>query len=393
MVDFRDTKRAFSGLSNVALRRAILLFRVLGMPWLSRLGGWFAQLALQLRLPIRWLFEKTIYAHFCGGVSMAACEQRIGELHGRRVGSILDFGVEGKSRESDFVRVFEETQQAIARAEQDPRIPFCVFKCSGLISISILEEVSRDGEPSAENVKAWNQFSERIDALLAQAYHSGVRVMIDAEESWIQTAIDQIAEDGMKKYNQLKCIVLNTVQLYRVDRLEYLKGATQRAREGDYIFGVKLVRGAYMEKERIRAAELGYPDPIHPTKLETDEAFDAGLRHCLESIAHVVVCSGSHNEESAGKLSKWMEELGIAHDDARVFSAQLLGMSDHISFNLAAEGFNVAKYVPYGPVRELVPYLIRRAEENTSIQGQSGRELGLLQDELKRRLTQTGGAR
>ena len=393
MVDFRDTKRAFSGLSNVALRRAILLFRVLGMPWLSKLGGWFAQLALQLRLPIRWLFEKTIYAHFCGGVSMAACEQRIGELHGRRVGSILDFGVEGKSRESDFLRVFEETQQAIARAEQDPRIPFCVFKCSGLISISVLEQVSRDGEPSPDNLRAWRQFSERVDALLAQAYHSGVRVMIDAEESWIQAAIDQITEEGMKKYNQLKCIVLNTVQLYRVDRLEYLQAATLRAKEGDYIFGVKLVRGAYMEKERSRALELSYPDPIHPTKQATDQAFDAGLRHCLQSIDHVVLCSGSHNEASAAKLSQWMEELGISHDDERVFSAQLLGMSDHISFNLAAEGFNVAKYVPYGPVRDLVPYLIRRAEENSSIQGQSGRELRLLQDELKRRLTQTGGAR
>ena len=393
MVDFRDTKRAFSGLSNVALRRAILLFRVLGMPWLSRLGGWFAQLALKLRLPIRWLFEKTIYAHFCGGVSMAACDKRIGELHGRRVGSILDFGVEGKSRESDFVRVFEETQQAIARAEQDPRIPFCVFKCSGLISINVLEEVSREGEPSADNRLAWDQFSERVDALLAQAYHSGVRVMIDAEESWIQAAIDQIAEEGMRKYNQLKCIVFNTVQLYRVDRLAYLKAAIERAKDGDYAFGVKLVRGAYMEKERARAMEHGYADPIHATKAETDGAFDAGLRHCLESIEHVFVCSGSHNEASAAKLSQWMEELGISHEDERVFSAQLLGMSDHISFNLAAEGFNVAKYVPYGPVRDLVPYLIRRAEENSSIQGQSGRELGLLQDELKRRLTQTGGAR
>ena len=393
MVDFRDTKRAFSGLSNVALRRAILLFRVLGMPWLSRLGGWFAQLALQLRLPIRWLFEKTIYAHFCGGVSMGECEDRIGELHGRKVGSILDFGVEGKSRESDFVRVFEETQQAIARAEQDPRIPFCVFKCSGLISTDVLEEVSRTGQPSSSNQASWSQFSERVDALLSQAYHSNVRVMLDAEESWIQAAIDQIAEDGMRKYNQLKCIVLNTVQLYRVDRLEYLKAATERAKTGDYTFGVKLVRGAYMEKERARALEMGYPDPIHPTKQATDEAFDDGLRHCLESIEHVVVCSGSHNEASAAKLSQWMEELGLSHDDPRIFSAQLLGMSDHISFNLAAEGFNVAKYVPYGPVRDLVPYLIRRADENSSIQGQSGRELSLLQDELKRRLTQTGGAR
>lgn len=393
MVDFRDTKRAFSGLSNVALRRAILLFRVLGMPWLSRLGGWFAQLALRLRLPIRWLFEKTIYAHFCGGVSMGACEQRIGELYGRRVGSILDFGVEGKSRESDFLRVFEETQQAIARAEQDQRIPFCVFKCSGLISIEVLEEVSRLGHPSDANVVAWEQFSGRVDALLAQAYHSNVRVMIDAEESWIQAAIDQIAEEGMRKYNQLKCIVLNTVQLYRVDRFDYLQAAISRAKEAGYIFGVKLVRGAYMEKERLRAADLGYPDPIHPNKEETDRAFDGGLRYCLERLENVVVCCGSHNEASAEKMSQWMEELAIDHQDERVFSAQLLGMSDHISFNLAAEGFNVAKYVPYGPVRDLVPYLIRRAEENTSIQGQSGRELALLQDELKRRLTQSGGAR
>ena len=393
MVNFRDTERAFAGLSNAALRRAILLFRVLGMPWLSRLGGWVAELALKLRLPIGWLFERTVYAHFCGGISMDACERRIGELHDRKVGAILDFGVEGRSREEDFARVFDETKLAISRAAKDRRIPFCVFKCSGLVSVSLLEQASRYGASTLEDNAEWSRFEGRVDELLAAASQLKVRVMLDAEESWIQEAIDIIAEKGMARYNRGSAVVLTPVQLYRVDRLSYLEEAVARARLGGYVFGVKLVRGAYMEKERARSLEMNYPDPIHVSKKDTDTSFDDALLHCIENIDAVTLCCGSHNEASALKMSEWMKEHGLDHDDERVFSAQLLGMSDHISFNLSANGFNVAKYVPYGPVADLVPYLIRRAEENTSIQGQSGRELAMLEDELNRRLTRPGSAR
>ncbi len=376
--DFNNTEQAFSHLSDGELRKALLLFQTVGNPTLVRLGKVLMQAALALRIPVGWAIRPTIYAHFCGGESIADSEATVAKLHAGRVHTILDYSAEGKESERELDATRDEILANIRAAAGDARHAFSVFKVSGVAPTKVLEDPGSD--PAA-----WERVKARVAVLCAAAAETGGRVFIDAEETWFQGAIDALAEAEMRRHNGERAVVFNTVQLYRHDRLAYLQQLTEKAASEGWQVGVKLVRGAYMEKERERAADEGRPSPIQPDKAASDRDYDAALRWCIDHLDRVSVCSGSHNAESNGLLCDLMAAAGVAADDDRVWFAQLLGMSDPISFNLAAHGYNVAKYVPYGPIREAIPYLIRRAEENTSVAGQTSRELTLLRAELDRR--------
>jgi proline dehydrogenase len=344
------------------------------------------KIAFFLRLPIKELVKRTIFEQFCGGESIETCGQRIKDLAKYQIGTILDYSVEGKSNEEDFNRVTQETIRTILKAKDEKNIPFAVFKTSGLARIELLEKLSNSKEElSKEEKSEYERVKERIKTICSTAYENNVRIFIDAEESWIQDAIDKLATSMMRKFNEEKAIVFNTLQMYRWDRFAYLKQSYADAENGNYFLGLKIVRGAYMEKERERAEEMGYPSPIQKDKKSCDNDYNLALTFCIGYIDKIALCAGTHNEESSILLTKLMAENNLLKDDNRVYFSQLLGMSDHISFNLSKHGYNVAKYMPYGPVKDVLPYLIRRAEENTSISGQTGRELALIIKEKNRR--------
>jgi proline dehydrogenase len=384
-VSFNNTQVAFAGKTDQELNRAYVLFKAIGFNFLVKTGPVLVNAALALRLPIKGLIKSTIFAHFCGGETIRECNKRISELYSYKIGTILDYSVEGKETEQDFDNCVEETIATIHRAKGDPAIPFSVFKVTGLAPFSLLEKLDAKAELSNEEQHQYGKVAGRVDKICRAAYEAGVPVFIDAEESWIQDTVDTLAEAMMEKYNREKAVVYNTIQLYRSDRLAFLRQSVERARGKGYFPGFKLVRGAYMEKERARAEKSGYPSPIQPDKASTDRDYDEALRFCVSHLDQLALCAGTHNEQSSLLLTELMKQQGIEPGDKRIFFSQLLGMSDHISYNLANAGFNVAKYVPYGPVTAVLPYLIRRANENTSISGQTGRELGLIQKEKKRR--------
>ncbi len=394
--DFENTEQAFAHLNSRQLKKALVLFRTVGNPTLVKLGKVLMNLALALRIPVAWAIRPTVYSHFCGGETIAGCESTISSLASSDVKTILDYSAEGKDSEAEWDRTQAEIMRAIQATEGDDRHAFSVFKVSGLASTRLLEKVGATLQPLAkiESVitglshhekEAWKRVQARFYGLCEHSARVGKPVFIDAEESWIQPTIDAMAESAMRRWNGEKTIVYNTVQLYRTDRLDYLKKLTEAAKTEGFKVGVKLVRGAYMEKERERALSLGYPSPIQRDKDATDRDFDAALEWCVAHLDHVSLCAGSHNENSNALLCRNMDKLGIARDDKRVWFAQLLGMSDPISFNLACANYQVAKYVPYGPIAETIPYLIRRAEENTSVAGQTSRELELIRREKDRR--------
>jgi proline dehydrogenase len=349
------------------------------------LGKFATNFALRLHIPIGWAIRNNIFKQFCGGENIAECARATKVLDQFHIGTILDYSVEGKESEKDFDHTCEETLQTILTAKGNPHIPFCVFKVTGLARFALLEKVNAREKLEQAEITEWQKVRDRVDKICALAESTGTPVFIDAEDSWIQDAIDDLADEMMEKYNDRKAIVYNTLQMYRHDRLAFLKKSSEKARNKGYFLGLKLVRGAYMEKERARAAEKGYPDPIQPDKLSCDRDFDASVDYCIEHLDRIAICAGTHNEQSSLRLAQMMDQKGIQRKDTRVFFAQLFGMSDHISFNLANAGYNVAKYVPYGPIREVLPYLIRRAQENTSVKGQTGRELSLILKEMKRR--------
>jgi proline dehydrogenase len=386
---FSNTNQAFQHLTNGELSRAIALFWLLGKPWLVSTGSALAKVALALRIPVGWAVRPTVYAQFCGGESIDDSQRTIAKLAEHGVRTILDYSAEGQTDESDLDQTCSEVLATIQAADGDARHAFAVFKVSGLSSNALLEKVGRSlrgkVELKVEEQEAWARVQARVRTLCEATHQAGGRIMVDAEESWIQDAIDAIAEDMMSDYNRDKVVVFNTVQMYRHDRLAYLKAMAARADEGGYLTGVKLVRGAYMEKERSRAEERGYPSPIQPDKASSDRDFDAAVNWVLDHLDRMHLVAGSHNEASNLRLCEGMQARGIEAQDSRVSFAQLLGMSDPITFNLAAHGYNVAKYVPYGPIREAIPYLIRRAQENTSVAGQTLRELELLKQEHLRR--------
>lgn len=389
-LSFENTAIAFKGKDDAALRRSYWLFKLIGNPTLVKIGGAMTHFAVGIGFPIGWLIKKNIFAQFCGGETVEECKVASARLAEYNIGTILDYSVEGKEKEADFDATADEIIRTIAAAKGNPHIPFCVFKVTGVARFELLEkqnEVVRGTltQLSEKDQSEWNRVVQRVLQICQAAYDADQRIFIDAEDSWFQDAIDALCHDMMEKFNQQAPIVYNTIQLYRHDRLEFLKKAHAWAREKGLHYAVKLVRGAYMEKEGKRAAEMGYQNPIQPSKEATDRDFNAGVQYCLDNLQDMALCCGSHNEESSMLLAQWMEEKGVVKNDNRVAFAQLFGMSDHISYNLADAGYNVVKYLPYGPIKEVMPYLLRRAQENTSVKGQTSRELGLILKERKRR--------
>jgi proline dehydrogenase len=388
MVAFDNTEIAFAGRSNAELDQAQMLFKLVGNPALVNVGKSALELALSLHLPVTGIIKSTVFNHFCGGESVADCEKSIDRLHKAGVFTLLDYSAEGKSTEKDFEASTAQVISTIFRAKNDTRVPFAVFKPTGVMRASLLERVSSKRPLEPHQQSEWNSGAQRVRKICAAAAEHNVPVLIDAEESWIQDAIDELVEAMMLEFNHNEAIVYNTFQLYRTDRLAYLKVSHNRAQNSGYILGAKLVRGAYMEKERDRAKKKGYPSPIHASKQETDDDYNAALLYCVQNIKDIRLIAGTHNEDSSRKLIELMQAAHLAESDSRIFYSQLYGMSDNISFNLAHAGFNVVKYVPYGPVKLVMPYLIRRAEENTSVAGQVGRELSLILKEKQRRRNQ-----
>ena len=382
---FEDTEIAFAAKSGSQLRRAFWLFTMIGYPWLVSIGTRLVKSALALRLPIKGLIKMTLFDHFCGGESQQDCKPTIHELGSYRIGTILDYSVEGADTEDSFDQTAEETKATILQAASSDHMPFCVFKVTGLASTSLMKKVSARQSLNSEEEGAWNRAKERVMSICSLGAEKGVRIFIDAEETWIQPVIDQLAMDMMELHNRQEAIVYNTYQLYLKDKLSELKQASKESLQKGFWLGAKLVRGAYMEKERDRAEEVGYNSPVQPNKQATDTDYNLGLDYCLGNLENTAICAGSHNEYSSYYLTRLMKENGIEPSDPRIYFAQLYGMSDHLSFNLAKDGYNVAKYVPYGPVEKVMPYLFRRAEENTSVKGQTSRELTLIKKELNRR--------
>jgi len=385
MIDFTNTEVAFKMKTKNDLRQSKLLFATLSSPQVVQTLKGLTLASLFLKLPIKGIVKATVFRQFCGGESVEECQPQIDRLAEGNVQAILDYSVEGKAEEADFDRTLETTLDTIRFAQNNPGVPFGVFKPTGVGAIEWYEKVSLKLELSAEESESWARVLARWEKIFMLASEMKIPVMIDAEESWIQPVVDELAFRFMAKYNTQTPIVYNTAQLYRHDRLEQLKMALARAKEEGFIYGVKIVRGAYMEKERKRAEAKGYTDPIQPNKAATDRDYNAALELILSNLEHMAVVVGTHNEASIELAATLMTKHSIAFDSRRVYVAQLFGMSDHISFNAANSGLNVAKYLPFGPVKDVLPYLFRRAEENTAVEGQTGRELGLLTKELDRR--------
>ncbi|RIY36566.1 proline dehydrogenase [Capnocytophaga canis] len=387
---FSDTQTAFALKDNFELGRAYWLFRFIGNNSLIGIGTTMTNLSLKLHLPVEWLIRKTVFNQFCGGVSEENCKPVIQKMYEKGVSSILDYSVEGKEDEASFEATFKKTMEIIDFVHENRKqgTPFAVFKPTGFGKIDIYQKISEKQQLTDEEQQAWERIVERFDQACGKAASYKLPIMIDAEESWMQDAADQLIEQMMQKYNKEEAIVYNTLQMYRHDRLDYLKGLHQRAIENGFYIGVKVVRGAYMEKENARAQEKGYISPICISKQATDDNYNSAIVYILEHIDRISLFAGTHNEKSTGLVMDLVEEKGLKHNDKRIWLAQLYGMSDHISFNAAKMGYNVAKYLPFGPVREVMPYLIRRAQENTSVAGQTGRELTLLKREYDRRKKQ-----
>jgi proline dehydrogenase len=388
MVSFDSTEIAFRIKSDRDLDKAFWLFKVISRKSIVKIGGFLSRLALKIHFPINWIVKPTIYNHFCGGETIGECLPTINKLSKYNVKSVLDFSVEGKEDPDEIRAALEETLRTIDNAASQEFIPFTVFKPTAFAVSKVLEKKGAGISLTPEEEQEYEKFRNRVDTLCKKAYELGVPIMVDAEHYCYQDSIDQVAMEMMEKYNNKKAIVYNTYQMYRFDRMDVFRRDLETARKKGFFLGIKFVRGAYMERERERALRLGYPSPIHPDKESTDRAYNSALKFAVENIDRVSIFNGTHNEKSSLLLTGLMEEHGISRDDIRCYFSQLYGMSDHISFNLANEGYNVAKYLPYGPVRSVLPYLIRRTEENTSIAGQTSREMKLITMERKRRKSQ-----
>ncbi len=382
---FDNTEVAFTLKNNTELERAYFLFTLIASQPLVKIGTAVTNFALKAHLPVEGLIRATVFDHFCGGVNEVDCLKVVDKMHTKGVSSVLDYSVEGKEEESQFDAALTMTLKTIEFAKEREAIPFAVFKPTGFGRINLYEKVGEQAELSGSEQDEWQRVINRFDTACKAAFEKDVLLLIDAEESWMQDAADAIVTDMMRKYNKQKAIVFNTLQLYRWDRLDYLKQLHEQAKIEGFYIGMKLVRGAYMEKENDRAAEKGIKSPICVSKEATDINYDAAVLYMVEHLDKMAIFAGTHNEESSYKLMQLLDEKSISKSDQRIFFGQLLGMSDNISFNLAAHNYNVAKYLPFGPVRDVMPYLIRRAEENTSVAGQTSRELTLIKKEKERR--------
>ena len=382
---FENTENAFSLKTDSELERAYFLFRMIANEPLVRIGTAVTNFAIKAHLPVEGLIRASVFDHFCGGVSEEDCLPVVDKMFSKGVCSVLDYSVEGKADEVSFDAALEKTLKLLEFVKEKDAIPFAVFKPTGFGRFTLYQKKG-EGETLTEDEQAeWYRIENRFDIVCSKAEAMGVSLLIDAEESWMQDAADELVERLMRKYNTKRTVVCNTLQMYRWDRLDYLKDQHRKADGGGYRIGYKLVRGAYMEKENARAEEHGYPTPICASKADTDANFDAALRYILDYLDTISLFAGTHNEESSLLLIDLMKEKNIDATDLRVWFGQLYGMSDHISYNLSERGYNVAKYLPFGPVKDVMPYLIRRAEENTSVAGQTSRELELIRQEKSRR--------
>ena len=382
---FDDTEVAFQLKNDSELERAYFLFKMISHEPLVRIGTAATNFALKAHLSVEGLIRSTVFDHFCGGVNEDDCLPVIDKMYAKGVSSVLDYSVEGKESEAQFDRALNKTLEIINFAKNKDAMPIAVFKPTGLGRLYLYEKKGLGLKFTDEEAQEWNRVVARYNEACKLAKEKDVFILIDAEESWTQEAVDEVVENMMRTYNTEKPIVFNTLQAYRWDRLDYLKQLYERSKIQGYKLGMKIVRGAYMEKERERAEEKGYPSPICKDKQTTDDNFNNLLTFILDNLNDISLFNGTHNEESSYLTMELMQQKNIAINDKRVWFGQLYGMSDHITFNLAKAGYNVAKYVPFGPVKDVMPYLIRRAEENTSVAGQTSRELNLLKEEKKRR--------
>lgn len=386
VVDFSNTEIAFSHKSNGALRRTSWLFGLMNKSWLVNVGGSGGLGLHDAKINIfNPIVRATIFKQFCGGISLEDSTGMIEHLYKLNVLTVLDYGAEGKSKEEDFDRTLAENLRAIKYASSNPGVPVISSKITALASKDILERWQTGQLKSKEDLEAYARVQARVDKLSHAAWENGVAVFFDAEETWIQDTIDDLVKTLMERYNKEKVVVYHTYQLYRKDKLASLKQDHQEARSKGYILGAKLVRGAYMEKERERARTMGYPSPIQETKADTDRDYDDAVRYCVDHYLEIALCNASHNQQSNLLQAELIAEKQLPRNHQHLNFCQLLGMSDHITYNLARAGYNVAKYVPYGPVRDVLPYLIRRARENSAVRGEMSRELGFIVAEMKRR--------
>lgn len=382
---FDNTQVAFSLKSDTELDRAYFLFKMIDSEPLVRIGTAVTNFALKAHLPVEGLIRASVFDHFCGGVSEDDCLPVMDKMFTKGVCSVLDYSVEGKEDEIEFDAAMKKTLKIIEFAKEKKAIPFAVFKPTGFGRLDLYAKVGEKQPLNFDEHAEWDRVVARYEAVCKLAQERNVPLLIDAEESWMQDAADELVAQMMQKYNTEKAIVFNTLQMYRRDRLDYLKKLHEKAKAKGFYIGMKLVRGAYMEKENKRAEENGYPSPICQSKQATDENYDAAVTYMVDHIDKMAIFAGTHNEWSSYKLMEQMQSKGLSPNDQRIWFGQLYGMSDNISYNLAANGYNVAKYLPFGPVRDVMPYLIRRAEENTSVAGQTSRELMLIKKERERR--------
>ena len=382
---FNNTEVAFALKSDSQLERAYFLFRMIKSEPLVRIGTAATKFALKSHLPVEGLIRATVFDHFCGGVTEEDCMSTIDMMYTKNVHSVLDYSVEGKEEEEQFDKAKKKTLKIINFVEEKDAIPFSVFKPTGFGRLAIYQKKTENKKLTPSEQEEWDRIVERYEAVAKASFDKNIPLLIDAEESWMQTAADDLIESLMEKYNKEKVIVFGTLQLYRHDRLEYLKGLHERAKQKGFKIGMKLVRGAYMEKERERAIDKGYADPICKDKASTDKNYNIVLNYMFDNLDDMAIFNGTHNEDSSYLMMDLIDRSKYSKTDSRLWFGQLYGMSDNISYNIAKEGYNVAKYLPFGPVKDVMPYLIRRAEENTSVAGQTNRELELIGAERKRR--------
>lgn len=382
---FENTEVAFAGKTDGDLQKAKALFTMVGNNWLVNTGSSLTELALRLHLPVSPIFKYTIYNQFCGGETFEECKKTIRELEKRNVQVLLNYGVELKETEEDFEKSLQQNLEAVEFAAKQKSVKAICVKPTSYGRFGLFEKMQDGGRLNAAEKKEMEDVKKRFHKLCKIAEEKKVALYIDAEESWIQDALDSIVEELMSTYNRKECVVFNTFQLYRHDRLAYLKQEIEKAKAGGYLLGAKLVRGAYMEKERDRAKELSYPSPIHKNKAAVDADFDGAVTLCLDNLSHIYLCVASQNEASNLAAMREMESRGIERTSQQVVFSQLYGMGENITFNQAQLGFTATKYLPYGPVKDVIPYLMRRAQENTSVGGQTSRELALINREIKRR--------
>lgn len=384
-LSFDNTAIAFEAKTDKALKKANFLFSNIGKPWLVKMGAIFTPLAFKLRLPVKGIIKSTIFSQFCGGETLEEAAHTALQLGNYHVGVVLDYGVEAMEGEESYDHAVPEFIRAIKYAATRRDIPFIAIKITGFARFELLEKVHQGDTLNAQEQQEYLRVRSRVHSVAEAAAQYKVGLLVDAEESWIQNPVDDLTDEMMSLFNKKDVIVYNTFQMYCHDRYNFLQKSLDKATQQGYLLGAKLVRGAYMEKENKRAAENNYPTPIQPSKEATDKDYNAAVTFCLNNIDKLAVFIGTHNEDSCMLAARTMDEKNIPHNHPHVSFSQLLGMSDNITFNLAHAGYTVTKYLPYGPVKDVMPYLIRRAQENTSIAGQMGRELGLIKRELKRR--------